>query len=371
MRYSSILLSFGLCFVAPSATFAQSIGSEVARQTAVGAAVQAVGADSFADIHIVFPGGVVGYPDITYATLPGYRPLKLDLFVPPASFGTRGPRPLVIYVHGGGWMAGGPRRSAAYQDWPKVLASLAAHGYVVATVGYRFSREAPFPAAIQDVKSAIRWLRANAAKYNIDPKRAAIWGQSAGGHLAALAGVSCGVAALEPGSRIVPAAGNVETVASTAAGADQVSDCVQAVVGWFGTYDFSTLRPQAGASLSPDSPDRLFLGCGTQACTKEQQRFASPITYLDRTDPPMLLMHGSVDATVPVGQTEVFAKAAQAAGVRVREIIEPGINHSWIGPNAEATRKTSLEALATSIDFIDSEIGDRSSAPVRRSPQTQ
>jgi acetyl esterase/lipase len=371
VRYLGILLSFGLCLSAPSATLAQSIGSDVARQTAVGAAVQAVGADSFANTHIDFPGGVVGYPDITYATLPGYRPLKLDLFVPPPSSAARGPRPLVIYVHGGGWMAGGPRRSAAYQDWPKVLASLAAHGYVVATVSYRFSREAPFPAAIQDVKSAIRWLRANAAKYNIDPTRAAIWGQSAGGHLAALAGVTCGVAALEPGVRVVPAAGNVETVASTAAGADQVSDCVQAVVGWFGMYDFSTLQLARSGSSSPDSPDRLFLGCGAQPCTREQQRFASPITYLDRKDPPMLLMHGSADATVPVSQTEEFAKAAQAAGVRVRKIIEPGINHSWIGPNAEATRNTSLEALATSIDFIDAEIGDGSRASARSSTQVK
>jgi acetyl esterase/lipase len=366
-----LLLSFGLCLTAPSAVFAQTIGSDVARQTAVGAAVQAVGADSFANTHIDFPAGVVGYPDVTYETLPGYRPLKLDLFVPPPSFARRGPRPLVIYVHGGGWVAGGPRRSAAYQDWPKVLASLAADGYVVATVSYRFSREAPFPAAIQDVKSAIRWLRANAAKYNIDPKRVAIWGQSAGGHLAALAGVSCGVAALEPPGRTVPVQGNVETVASTAAGADQASDCVQAVVGWFGIYDFSTIPPQASAGSSLDSPERLFLGCGGQPCTGERQRFASPITYLDRTDPPMLLMHGSADSTVPVGQTEEFAKAAQAAGVRVRKIIEPGINHSWIGPNAEATRKTSLEALATSIDFIDAEIGDGTRASARRPTQAK
>ena len=152
-----------------------------------------------------------------------------------------------------------------------------------------------------------------------------------------------------------------------AAGADQTSDCVQAVVGWFGIYDFSTVRPQASAGLPLGNPERLFLGCGSQPCTKEQQRFASPITYLDRTDPPMLLMHGSAELTVPVGQTEEFANAAQAAGVRVRKIIEPGINHSWIGPSAEATRKTSLEALATSIDFIDAEIGDATRASARRS----
>ena len=354
MRYAATLL-VSVALLEGSAS-AQSIGQQVAAETDVGAAVQAVGADSFANIKVSFPGGVVGYPDLTYETLSGYRPLKLDLFLPPSKFA--GPRPLVIYVHGGGWVAGGPRRSAAYQDWPKVLASLAARGYVVATVSYRFSREAPFPAAIQDVKSAIRWLRANAAKYNIDPKRAAIWGQSAGGHLAALAGVSCGVATLEPPARSEPAAANVETVASTALGADQASDCVQAVVGWFGMYDFAALRPLTGAGSGPDSPERLFLGCGSQPCTREQQAFASPITYLDHTDPPMLLMHGSADSTVPVGQTEKFASAAQAAGVRVRMIIERGINHSWIGPTPAATLNTSREALATSIDFIDAQIGD-------------
>ena len=354
VRYAVMLLVSAALLEASAS--AQSIGQQVAAETDVGAAVQAVGADSFANIKVSFAHGVVGYPDLTYETLTGYRPLKLDLFLPPSTFA--GPRPLVIYVHGGGWVAGGPRRSAAYQDWPKVLAALAARGYVVATVSYRFAREAPFPAAIQDVKSAIRWLRANATTYRIDPKRAAIWGQSAGGHLAALAGVSCGVAALEPPARLVPATGNVETVASTDAGADQVSDCVQAVVGWFGMYDFAALRPLSPGGSGPDSPDRLFLGCGSQPCTREQQAFASPITYLDRTDPPMLLMHGSADSTVPVSQTEKFASAAQAAGVRVRTIIEPGINHSWIGPTPAATLNTSREALATSIDFIDAQIGD-------------
>ncbi|PTS76289.1 hypothetical protein DBR17_14915, partial [Sphingomonas sp. HMWF008] len=196
--------------LAGSAT-AQSYGRDIADSAVIGSNVQAVGADSFAGTRVAFADGVIGYPDIPYQTLPGYRPLKLDLFLPPASFAAAGPRPLIIYVHGGGWMAGGPRRSAAYVDWPKVLAALAAKGYVVASVSYRFSREAPFPAAIQDVKASIRWLRARAKTYNIDPKRAAIWGQSAGGHLAALAGVSCHVAALEPGARIEPKAANVET----------------------------------------------------------------------------------------------------------------------------------------------------------------
>ena len=341
----------------------QSIGAKIAEAADIGASVQAVGADSLSVVKVDFPDGVIGYPDIPYQTLPGYRPLKLDLFLPPKSFASAGPRPLIVYVHGGGWMAGGPRRSAAYIDWPKVLASLAARGYVVASVSYRFSREAPFPAAIQDVKAGIRWLRARATTYNIDPKRAAIWGQSAGGHLAALAGVSCNVAALEPGARIVPGTANVETVASTAAGSDQASDCVQAVVGWFGIYDFSTLpkrsSPPPGMPPGPSAED-LFLGCPAGDCTADQRKAASPVTYIDRTDPPFLLMHGSDDHTVPEAQTETFEAALRAAGVPVRKIVVPGVDHSWIGATPIATRDASKVALREAIDFIDAQIGDGS-----------
>jgi acetyl esterase/lipase len=346
---------------AMAAPSGQTIGAKIADAAEIGANVQAVGADSLATVKVDFPDGVTGYPDIPYQTLPGYRPLKLDLFLPPKSFAAAGPRPLIVYVHGGGWMAGGPRRSAAYVDWPKVLASLAARGYVVASVSYRFSREAPFPAAIQDVKAGIRWLRARAATYNIDPKRAAIWGQSAGGHLAALAGTSCGVAALEPGARIVPKAANVETLASTVAGSDEASDCVQAVVGWFGIYDFATMpkrtSPPPGMPPGPSAED-LFLGCPAGDCTARQRAFASPVTYIDKSDPPVLLMHGSDDHTVPEAQTEQFDAALRAAGVPVRKIVIAGADHSWIGATPEATRDASKRALREAVDFIDAQIGD-------------
>lgn len=352
-----------LLVAASSAALAQSAGARIADTAEIGDSVQAVGADTFSTVKVDFPGGVTGYPDITYQTLPGYRPLKLDLFLPPKSFASAGPRPLVVYVHGGGWMAGGPRRSAAYRDWPKVLAALSARGYVVASVSYRFSREAPFPAAIQDVKAAIRWLRARREDYNLDPARAAIWGQSAGGHLAALAGVTCGVAALEPGARIVPGVANVEMVASTASGADAASDCVQAVVGWFGIYDFSAMpkrsSPPPGMPPGPSAED-LFLGCPSGDCTVEQRRAASPIAYVDRNDPPFLLMHGSDDHTVPEAQTEAFDAALRKAGVRVRKIVVPGVDHSWIGATPAATHEASRIALREAIDFIETEIGDGS-----------
>ena len=352
-----------LLAAAASPVFAQSAGARIAEATDVGDSVQAVGADSLSTVKVGFPDGVVGFPDVTYETLPGYRPLKLDLFLPPESFAAAGPRPLIVYIHGGGWMGGGPRRSAAYRDWPKVLAAIAARGYVVASVSYRFSREAPFPAAIQDVKAAIRWLRTRAGTYHIDPARAAIWGQSAGGHLAALAGVTCGVTALEPGARIVPGTANVETAPSTAAGADTASDCVQAVVGWFGVYDFSALPKRTGPppGMPPGpSADNLFLGCPAGDCTDEQRKRASPVAYVSRSAPPFLLMHGSNDHTVPEAQTEEFDAALRAAGVRVRKIVVPGVDHSWIGATPAATREASKMALREAIDFIEAEIGDGS-----------
>jgi acetyl esterase/lipase len=324
---------------AQSAT-AKSAGEQIAAAVQIGKDVTAVGADSFANVSVAFADGVRGYPDVPYQTLAGYRPMKLDLFLPPARFNSAGPRPWVVYIHGGGWVGGGPRRSAAYQDWPKVLASLAARGYVVTTVSYRFANEAPFPAAIQDVKAAIRWLKANAAKYNLDPDRGMTWGQSAGGHLAALAAVTCGVTALSPP---VP-------------GADAQDDCVRGAVAWFGIYDFSKQSPN-GPDGKP-GPQSLFLGCGPSACTSEQFDRASPVSYVDAKDPPIFLMHGDKDQTVPLAQSQQFEAALKAAGVPTRLVVVPGVGHSWIGPTLEATQAASRQALVQSVEFIEATIGD-------------
>jgi len=337
--------AIALCVSTLLATSAQSAapksaGEQIAAAARIGKDVTAVGADSFANVSVAFPDGVRGFPDIAYQTLTGYRPMKLDLFLPPARFTSAGPRPWVMYIHGGGWVGGGPRRSAAYQDWPKVLASLAARGYVVTTVSYRFANEAPFPAAIQDVKAAIRWLKANAAKYNLDPDRGMTWGQSAGGHLAALAAVTCGVTALSP----------------PASGANAQDDCVRGAVAWFGIYDFSTQSPN-GPDGKP-GPQGTFLGCTTGACTDEQFKRASPVYYVDAKDPPVFLMHGDKDVTVPLAQSQQFEAALKAAGVPTRLVVVPGVGHSWIGPTPEATQAASRQALVQSVDFIEATIGD-------------
>jgi acetyl esterase/lipase len=148
------------------------------------------GEDGYPAYSVTFANGVVGIPAITYSQPSHYRPITLDIYMPKRR-GTK--RPLVVYVHGGAWVAGTPRGKTVLGGWPEILAALSARGYVVAAVSYRLDGEAHFPAAIQDVKTAIRFLRKNSDRFGIDPGRAAIWGPSAGGQLAALAAVSCGV----------------------------------------------------------------------------------------------------------------------------------------------------------------------------------
>src|SRR3954465_9042531 len=156
---------------------------------------------------VTFANGVLSTLDVQFWAPVGYRPLTLDIYLPPASVPKpRAGFPLVVQIHGGGWMLGDKRLSGPFVDWASGLASLSATGYVVAAVDYRLSSEAQFPVQAQDVKASIRWLRLNAAKYGIDGGRgvasggrgAVAWGEPAGARLAALEAVSCGAGLLEP-----------------------------------------------------------------------------------------------------------------------------------------------------------------------------
>lgn len=307
-------------------------------EPAIGA--QAVLEDRYPERRIAFPGGVSGLPDLMYSTVSGFRPLTLDLYLPAAH--ASGGAPVIMYVHGGGWTSGHTRHSGAFENWPGVLASLAGRGYVVASLNYRLSAEAPFPAAEQDVKSAVRWLRTNAARFGIDKRRIGIWGGSAGGQLAALAGTSCGVQALEP-----PVADPKVPLES---------DCVQAVVAWYGVFDFTPLA----SNVAAPPPVARYLGCEKSTCSTEQIALASPIRHLDRGDPPFLLVHGALDKTVVVSQSEKFLAALQASAVKSQLLVLPDVDHSFVGSTAELTRAASLRALHATIDFFDTTL-----APVR------
>jgi acetyl esterase/lipase len=210
-----------------------------------------------------------------------------DLYKPRTA---TGPFPLVIWVHGGSWRY----LDKSHMDPPRALIC---NGYAVASIDYRLTTEAIFPAQIRDVKAAIRHLRANASMYGVDPNRIAIFGSSAGGHLAALAGTSGGVADLE----------------NLSMGNSSTSSRVQAAIDWFGHTDMERMDEQILAQgcpasdaiySQPASLESVFLGCtlGDPACSATAQR-ANPIKYVSSDDPPMLIMHGTADCRVPRGQS--------------------------------------------------------------------
>jgi acetyl esterase/lipase len=282
--------------------------------------VEVVMANRYPEVQNLFPGGVVGLPDLVYAQWPGFRPLRLDMYLPPDR-GTE--HPMVMYIHGGGWQNGHARQSGAFENWPATLAMIASRGYVVTSVNYRLGGEAVFPAAIQDVKTALRWLRAHASEYGIDKDRFLVWGASAGGHLAGLAGTSGGVEALEP----------VELPEELAA----ESDAVQATIGWYGIYDLTEMGERGG-------PGGYFTG---------QLAEASPATYVDGSDGAFLLIHGSEDPVIDYRQSIAFNDLLNSHNLRSSVHVIPGVGHSFRGETAESTREASIEALKLALEFMD------------------
>ncbi len=283
-------------------------------------------------------GKVTVTPDIAYSTLSGYRPMLLDLYRP----AVKEPRPLVIYLHGGSWTNGSKRTTGHFSDFPGVLASLAARGFVVASVDYRLSGEAPFPAALQDIKAAIRYLRANAEQYGIDPDRIAIWGASAGAHLAAMAAFTAEDFDFDP-----PGMENAGQ-----------SDRVQAFVGWYGVYELSEMFGQAampGGSVEPGGPLRFF-GCTREGCPPGVFTTASPSSHIDAEDPSTLLLHGSADTTVPVAQSRDLDEKLKAAGVSSELVLIDGVSHDWTGEEQHATEAASRKAIVTTFDWLEKQL---------------
>jgi acetyl esterase/lipase len=227
----------------------------------------------------------------------GGQALYLDLFTPDGP----GPYPVIVSVHGGSWTIGHRSEGLAFLQVNR--------GYAVANIDYRLAPGATFPAQIEDVKAAVRWLRANATRFQLDPSRIAVMGYSAGGHLAALLGTSGGVEELEG-----PGHGNAA-----------FSSRVQAVVDYFGPTDLLKLKAQALPCMpgDPDDPTEapsLFMGCPIQSCM-EKTRSANPITYVTPDDPPFLILHGTADCLVPWQQSKILDDALKAAGVPSRLIL--------------------------------------------------
>ena len=252
--------------------------------------------------------------DITYRTVNG-KPLLLDLFMPDGG----GARPLVLWIHGGGWYCGD-------RKWC-MLKYLADCGYAVASADYRLTGEAPFPACIIDCKHALAYLRDNAAKYGIDPKRVCVAGDSAGGHLAALMGTSVGHPDWEP----------------------EGSDCsVQAAIDYYGPTCIATVykylyleKPELGAAdnyvgalLNVSGYSKRGLGIAAAA---------SPVAYVDGAEPPFLIIHGDRDEIVPIKQSAILRDALERSGSFVSMHTVPGAGHGFEDAAADAAVKKFLE----------------------------
>lgn len=237
------------------------------------------------------PAGVTADRDVAYGT---HERQKLDVYVPRGD----GPFPLILWVHGGGWEGGS-------KDSGGPVVNLVGRGYVVASTNYRLSRHAPFPAQIHDVKGAVRYLRANAKKYKIDPDRIGVAGASAGGHLVALLGTSGDVKELE---------GDV--------GPKDVSSRVRCVIDFFGPTDLLKLSP----ANAKENPVTRLLG-GSTKDKRELAVSANPITYVSKDDPPILIVHGDKDPIVPLSQSELLYEALKKAGVDATLKVVPEAGH--------------------------------------------
>ena len=292
-------------------------------------------------VRVQYADRVEGLFDLTYALMPGYRPLDLDLF----RVANSPPRPLVVFVHGGGYESGGRRAfSSLWGDMDKLMAQIAAHGYVVAAISYRLSGEAKFPAQLDDAKSAIRWLRANAGQYGIDSRRVAIWGESVGGSLAALVGTTCGVRDLE----------------GRGPNPDQ-SSCVQAVIDWYGATDMNQLDAQAPPNAkiihnSPDSNQSKVLGCVLHfECPASVVNRANPLAYVDASDVnvPFLIMHGDADTAVSYKQSQILYDALRSMGVPAQFELLAGVNHNF----EHATPEQAQHIMDVSYRFLAQALG--------------
>jgi acetyl esterase/lipase len=263
------------------------------------ALVVSVGSAGLAAESGRLPEGTTVHRDLAYVT-GGHPRQKLDLYLPPAA----GPRPLVVYIHGGAFRMGDKTEHPPLE--------YLADGYALAALNYRLSQHALFPAQIEDCKAAVRWLRAHADTYGLDPDRFAAGGASAGGHLAAMVGTTGHSPEFDVGKH------------------RDVSSRVQAVLDYFGPTDFLQMDahrlPGGMVHDTPDSPESQLVGGPIQDNPEKVAR-ANPITYVTADAPPFLIVHGSDDPLVPHHQSELLAAALREAGVPVTFYTVEGGGH--------------------------------------------
>ena len=239
----------------------------------------------------------------------GHERHKLDIYLPKQQGAPR-PLPLIVWVHGGAWRAGSKDKCPATRFLDQ--------GFVVASINYRLSQHAIFPAQIIDCKAAIRYLRANAKTWHIDPDRIGVWGSSAGGHLVALLGTTGGVKKFNKGPNL------------------EYSSRIQAVCDFFGPTNFAKMSsfPSTMDHDAADSPESKLLGAPVQEA-KEAVKNADPITYVTKDDPPFLIVHGDKDPLVPINQSEILYDALTKANVKAKFRTVKGGGHGFKDPQVD------------------------------------
>lgn len=254
--------------------------------------------------------GGLEYDNVVYSCEPGYRPLFLDLRVPRAD---TGPHPLIVWIHGGGWIYGSRRRLPPHLFDNAVHDQMLDAGYAVAAVDYRLAREAGFPGMLLDVKAAVRWLRGHAAEFAIDPQRVVLWGESAGGHLALMAAMCTALDGVERTGEHL-----------------EQSETPTAVVDWYGPTDLTAM---AQVDLGRDSEEVGQSDERPEAVLKEHGGWTyaelSATSYVRPGLPPVFVAHGTHDQIVSVDHSRKLVTRLRAAGAVVDYLEVPGADHVW------------------------------------------
>ncbi len=262
------------------------------------------------------------------------RTEKLDLYLPapPAAVNLS---PALVWIHGGGW-AGGTKNEARAKN---ICGILAKAGYVAVSVDYRLGAGA-WPTNLFDCKNAVRFLRANAAKYQIDPHRIAVAGGSAGGHLALMVALTAGKPGLEPTGADTPYAG--------------VSSAVRGVINMYGVTNLQTRRSVDAKGQPTETPrlrDSSLKYFGADSAAAEVLTLASPVTHVAKDSPPMLTLHGRADTTVDYLQAEELERVARERGAAHTLVLLEGVGHTF---DFEKWKKKPLpgDMPATALAFL-------------------
>jgi len=250
------------------------------------------------------PDGGRLYPSLIAAEFDGYRPLMIDLTLPAGP----GPHPLVIYIHGGGWVIGSPKITNGTMLRFNPFERIVGAGYALARISYRLLNEEKFPAQLADVRACIGYLRSKSGQFGLDPERFAALGESAGGYLALMAGLSGGP----------PVGGD----------ASPPANAVRAVVNWYGVTDLSTIALE---NVEDGGLAKRLFG---ETADASRLRSASPVAHISAKSPAVLTQHGTADRVVPFSQAQELHEAMKVAGGR--HLLDPieGADHCfWNAPD--------------------------------------